>query len=272
MKPYRHVLLPVSFLIVTGDCGAELVAHYKFDEAAAATTALNEVAAGTTGAVGSAVVTGVEGIAGNAYSFGGATANQIDIVDMADASFFPAINASGRYSFSTWVKTADTTGNRNCVIFAGDNTQANVYADLGVAAGQVGFLGAASARNRPVGANAAQQTGVFSSPAVPPVNDDAWHHLVMTMDVASSRLELWVDGVLTNTQSAISLPVFNNFEIGRLGRLAPVDPYQGLVDDVQVYDHVLTPLEISFLKKFPGESYADVDTDLDGLSDPWERV
>lgn len=275
INKHRHALLPLALLAAAGDCAAGIVAHYKFDEAAAAATALNAVAGGPTGAVGSSVTTGVTGVSGNAYSFAGATTNQADIVDMANASFFTAINTSGKYSFSTWIKTADTTGGRNTVIFAGDNTQANVYADLGVAAAQVGFLGSASARNRPVGAPAgAQQTGIFSSPAVPPVNDDAWHHLVMTVDVATGKLDLWVDGVLANSQTmpTAALPVFNNFEIGRLGRAAPVDPYQGLVDDVQVYDHVLRPVEIAFLKKFPGEAYTEADTDADGLVDAWERV
>lgn len=273
MIKHRHALLPLILLVAAGECHAGLVAHYKLDEAAAATTALNAVAAGTTGAVGTAVTTGIAGVAGNAYSFGGTTANQADIVDMGNATFFPAITASGKMSFSTWVKTTDTTGNRNCVIFAGDNTQANVYADLGVAAGQAGLQGSASARNRPVGANAAQQTGIFSSPAVPAVNDDAWHHLVMTVDVANAKLDLWVDGVLANTQTmgTAALPIFNNFEIGRLGRGAPVDPYQGLVDDVQVYDHVLSSFEIAFIKKFPGEVYSEADTDGDGLVDAWEK-
>lgn len=275
MKQHRHVLLPLTLLMVAGECHAELIAHYKFDEAAAAATALNAVAAGPTGAVGTAVTTGVTGIAGNAYSFAGATATQADTVDMGNASFFTAINNSGMFSFSSWVKTADTTGARNCVVFAGDDTVNAVYSDLGVAAGQEGFLGAASARNRPVGAPAgAQQTGIFSSPTVPPVNDDAWHHLVMTVDISTARLQLWVDGVLAKTQTMPTpgLPAYNNFEIGRLARLAPVDPYQGLVDDVQVYDHALTAVEIAFIRKFPGEPYVDQDVDLDGLSDPWERV
>ncbi|MES2659064.1 MAG: LamG-like jellyroll fold domain-containing protein [Verrucomicrobiota bacterium] len=273
MKKHRHLLLPLIILLVTDDSRAELLAHYKFDEAAAATTALNEVAGSPTGAVGTAVTTGVTGIAGNAYSFGGATANQADIVDMANASFFSAINASGKFSFSAWVKTSDTTGNRNTVVFAGDNTATNVYADLGVAAGQAGFLGSASARNRPVGAAAAAQTtGIFSSPAVPAVNNNVWHHLVMTVDTATARLELWVDGVSANSQTMATsiLPVFNNFEIGRLGRGAPVDPYAGLVDDVQVYDHVLTQAQITYLKDHPGQAYTSADSEPDGLADAWE--
>jgi hypothetical protein len=233
---------------------ASLVAYYKFDEAAGATVAANQVA-GSTGAVGSAVTTGVAGISGNAYSFGGATATQADIVDMGNASFFSAVTASGQLTLSAWVKTTDTTSNRNCAIFAGDDTSSNVYTDLGVAAGQAGFLGSASARNRPSGAaTPAQQTGIYSSPAVAPVNDGAWHNLVMTVNLSSSSLSLYVDGVLANTQTmaTAAFPSFNNFEIGRLGRSAPTDPYQGLLDDVQVYDEALSQSQVQFLFANPG--------------------
>ncbi len=232
---------------------AALVAHYKFDEAADATTAANELT-GTTGAVGGLVTTGVTGISGNAYSFAGDSASQDNIVDMGNASFFPAMTASGQFTFSAWIQTTDTTGNRNIVVFAGDNTTSNVYADLSVAAGQTGFEGSANARNRPVGASLDQQTGIFSSPAVDPVNDGEWHHLVMTVNVSTATLSLYVDGVLANTQAmaTAALPNFNNFEIGRLGRSSPVDPYQGLVDDVQVYDHALSQGEVQFLFANPG--------------------
>ncbi|MES2659063.1 MAG: PQQ-dependent sugar dehydrogenase [Verrucomicrobiota bacterium] len=244
---------PLAVLLWGGRLDAALVGHYKFDEAAGAAIALNQVAGSSTGAVGSAVTTGVAGISGNAYRFNNSNA-QAGIVDMGNASFFPAFTASGKLSFSAWVKTNDTTGNRNTAVFAGDNTAANVYADLGVAAGQAGFLGSASARNRPGGAAAAQQTGIFSSPAVAPVNDNAWHHLVMTVDLSSAKLDLWVDGVLANTQAmaVANLPVFNNFEIGRLGRATPADPFDGFIDDVQVYDHVLSQSQVEYLHGNPG--------------------
>jgi len=247
-------------LIVSGICvpmmssHAALVAHYKFDEAASATVAVNQVSGSTAGAVGAAVTTGVAGISGNAYSFGGATATQADIVDMGNASFFSAITTSNKYTLSAWIKTSDTTNNRNTVVYAGSSTVNNVYADLGVAAGQAGALGAASARNRPSGSVAPQDVGIYSTPTVAPVNNNAWHHLAMTVDISASKLSLYVDGVLANTQTMAigSLPSFNNFEIGRLGRPAPVDPYQGLVDDVQVYDQDLTLSEVQYLFANPG--------------------
>ncbi len=247
-------------LIVTGICVSEmpsqaaLIAHYTFNEAAGASVAANDVFGSTAGVVGANVTTGVAGVNGNAYSFGGATANQADIVDMGNASFFAAITTSNKYTLSAWVKTADTTGNRNTVVFAGSSTVNNIYADLGVAAGQAGALGAASARNRPTGAVAPQDSGIYSTPVVAPVNNNAWHLLAMTVDISTSKLSLYVDGVLANTQTMAigSLPTFNNFEIGRLGRLAPVDPYNGLVDDVQVYDQALTLSEVQFMFANPG--------------------
>lgn len=255
MRIYAHLLL--AALSCGGWLDAALVGHFKFDEGAGAAVAINEVAGASTGAVGSAVETGAPGKAGNAYRFPGSAA-QDGIVDAGDASFLPVITASGALSISAWVKTADVTGNRNTAVFAGNNTVANVYADLGVAAGAAGFEGSASARNRPVGAAAAQQTGIFSSPAVDPVNDDEWHHLVMTVDLSSATLSLYVDGVLANTQAmaVASLPVLNNFEIGRLGRAAPADPFEGVIDDVQVYDHVLSPGEVDYLHTHPGLAVA----------------
>lgn len=254
MNPRIIRLIAAGACLCPSTSPAALVAHYKFDETSGAGSAANQVSGSTPGAVGSAVTTGVAGIAGNAYSFGGATATQADIVDMGNASFFSAITTSGQFTFSTWIKTADATGNRNTVIFAGDATATNVYADLGVAAAQAGAVGAASARNRPAGAPVAQQTGIYSTPVVAPVNDNNWHHLAMTVDISTAKLSIYVDGVLANTQTMTTsiLPVFNNFEIGRLGRSAPVDPYQGLVDDVQVYDQALTLADIQYLHANPG--------------------
>lgn len=262
----RLSILPTAsgILGLTLSSPAALVAHYPFDEDSGAGTAANEVAGSTTGAVGSSVTTGVAGIAGNAYQFGGSSANQEDIVDMGNASFFSSITTSGALTFSAWVNTTDTTGNRNTAVFAGDDTEGNVYSDLGVAAGQEDFEGAASARNRPVGASLAQQTGIFSSPAVDPVNDGEWHHLVMTVDTNAAELSLYVDGVLANSQSmdTAALPNFNNFEIGRLGRggPGPVDPFEGVIDDVQVYDEALSQNQVQFLSANPGQAVPEPGT------------
>ncbi|MBK1883824.1 hypothetical protein JIN85_15510 [Luteolibacter pohnpeiensis] len=267
---FNYRIAPLLLLATSSYSIGDIVAHFRFDEANGAVTAANAVTASATGLIGSSVITGEEGISGKAFRFGGETSTQDDIVDMGNPLFFSAINASGSYTLSAWIKTTDTTGNRNCVVFAGDDSASNIYADLGVAAGQAGFQGAATARNRPLGAGIAQQTGIYSSPAVPTVNDGNWHHLLMTFDTVSALLQLYVDGVLANTQEGASLPTFNNFEVGRLGRSSPTDPFQGLIDDVQVYDRVLLPYQINFIFKNPGMEYIEKDNDHDGLDDSWE--
>lgn len=275
------ILLLASCLALALPGQAALIAHYKFDEAAGTTQAVDQLG-GTSGAIGASVVTGVAGKAGNAYQFPD-LATQAGIVDMGNASFFAGptgLNASSQLSYSVWVNSTDSDTNRNTIVFSGSDTVANVYTDLGMsgetnaATGTVD--GAASARNRPVGAsggNVSQSTGIFSSPTV--IHDGNWHHLVMTVDLSPGIMKLYVDGVLTSTQNfsanAVLFPVFNNFEIGRLGRQGTqVDPFGGLIDDVQVYNQALTPEQVVYLRDHPGQSFSAADTDVDGLADAWE--
>ncbi len=244
--------------IAAGVCGlamssqAALVAHYKFDEEAGATSAADELG-GTAGAIGSAVVTGVPGISGSAYQFPNSTA-QTSIVDMGNASFFPSITVSNAITLSAWVKTTDTNNGRNVVIYAGSDTVPNSYIDLGLS-GQAPNTGAANGRLRPAGDS--NITEVFSTPTL--VNNDEWRHLAVTIDLAVGSISLYVDGVPVAAQSPLNgtpaFPGFNNFEIGRLGRTGGsgvTDPFGGLIDDVQVYDEALSATQIQFLFNNPG--------------------
>lgn len=262
MTHIRSFRLPVKrqfLLIASGICGlaissqAALVAHYTFDEGAGATTAINSVSGATDGVIGGNITTGVAGVSGNAYSFLGATAAQADCVDMGNASFLSAFATSGQLSYSAWVKTTDTTGGRNTVVFAGDDTSSQSYTDMGHTGTTVGDLGEATARNRPnLGGGGAQQTGIFSTGIV--VNDGNWHNIVMTVNLSSSLLSLYVDGAFANSQTmgTSTFPNFDNFEIGRLGRSSPTDSYTGLVDDVQVYDTALSAGDVQYIHNNPG--------------------
>jgi hypothetical protein len=266
MKTHPIHLIPLLALGATHDCRAELLAHYKFDEAAAATTALNAVAGSSTGTVQAGVTTGVAGVSGNAYQFNDSTG----FVEMGNASFFPAIIASGKLTMSAWINATATTGGRNVAVFAGLDTSTQSYTDLGYTGTDAVHAGEAYARNRPNLGTGAQAAGFFSDGTV--VNNGTWRHLAITVDLSASLISLYVDGVLENTQTMTTstFPAFNNFEVGRLGRSVPTDYFGGLIDDVQVYDHVLSPVQITYLKDHPGQSYNPADTDIDGLEDSWE--
>lgn len=251
MKQNILLLAAVGIFALATTSPANLVAWYKFDEEAGASEALNSVP-GTNGVIGGNVITGLPGVSGNAYSFNGGVTTA-DIVDMGDASFFDNIVEFGQLTLSAWIQTTDTTGNRNTAVFAGSDTVSNSYTDMGVAAGQAGHLGEATARNRPAGSGGEQQTGIYSTGFV--VTDGLWHNLVMTVDLSTATMFLYVDGILTNfqTMTLASFPDFNNFEIGRLGRQGtPADGFTGLIDNVQVYNSVLTDSEVLYLYQNPG--------------------
>lgn len=258
-------------LIATCVCGlatssqAALIAWYKFDEAAGASTALNAVAGSTTGAIQTGVTTGVAGVGGsNAYFFNDSSG----YVDMGNANFFSSINTSGQLTFSIWINTTVTTGARNVAVFAGLDTSSQSYTDLGFSGNDVNHPGQAYGRNRPNLAGGAQATGIFSDGVI--VNDGNWHHLAMTVDLSNSLLLLYVDGNLANFQTLTSaaFPAFNNFEVGRLGRggNGPTDYFGGSIDEVQVYNQALSAEQIQFLYNNPTLAIPEPSTIALGIS------
>lgn len=247
-----------------------LVAWYKFDESAGAAIAANSVAGSSSGAIQSGVTTGLAGISGNAYQFNGVATT--GFVDMGNASFLSLLTSAGQLTFSAWINTTDTAGNRNTVLSAGNTTPYRTYTDLGV--GRLndttptpGEL-VATARNRPTGTADVgdQATGILDLDN--PINDGQWHHIAMTVNTTANEIVLYVDGVQRGTQTMTTdaISSLNYFQIGRLTRnnsttgsnVQHIDPYLGLIDDVQIYDAALTAGQIAWLHDNPGQALAAV--------------
>ena len=98
------------------------------------------------------------------------------------------------------------------------------------------------------------------------VNDDDWHHIVCVYDADDADCRIYVDGQHEDT--ADTSPVISSpgpFAIGGVlsnGELVPA--FDGLVDDVQVYDTKLSDADVLFLFDNPGEELpcpADVNGD-----------
>ncbi len=249
MNPQRLTRLLAAAMLVAGTSAqAALIAHYPFDETSGG-TAVNQVATGD-GAVGANVTLGAAGVAGTAYTFSGGAA-QADIVDMADAQgVFAPIVASNQFTLSYWVQSMDT-GNRNVAVFMGNNTASNDYIDSGVL-GNNQFAPAGSTYGR---SRKATNTNVGDIGGGPVVNDGSFHHVAFAIDYTTSTGTFYVDGALVDTETGsffAALPTLNNLEVGRLGRSSPVDGLAGTVDDLQIYDVVLGPAQISALYANPG--------------------
>jgi hypothetical protein len=254
LKTQPHLrLFSAAAMLLAGSLGqGALIAHYQFDEISG-TAAVNQVtASGHDGAIGANVTLGVAGVAGTAFTFSGG-ATQADIVDMANATgVFTPILASGQFTLSYWIKSTDT-GNRNVAVFMGNNTASNDYIDSGVlGSNQFAPAGSTYGRNR-VATNTPANIGDLGGGAL--VNDGVFHHIAFSIDKATSTGAFYVDGSLAQTVTSANFanfPTLNNLEVGRLGRSSPTDGLAGTIDDLQIYDHVLSLAEVQFLHANPG--------------------
>lgn len=247
----------VACVLMSSATHAAIIAHYKFDETAA-TSAFNEISDnGGNGAIGTNVTQGATGVDGTAFTFSGGAA-QGDIVDMANATgIFGKMNASGQVTVSYWVKSADT-GNRNVAVFLGNGSDNNDYLDSGILGNmQFAPAGTAYARNRK-NTDTVGNIGDIGGGTV--VTDGQFHHIVFSVDTVADTATFYVDGAqIASTTSTVkfgAFPTFNNFEVGRLGRggsQTPTDGLSGTIDDLQLYDNILSLAQVQFLFNNPGQ-------------------
>ncbi|HZN64668.1 MAG TPA: PA14 domain-containing protein, partial [Tepidisphaeraceae bacterium] len=98
-----------------------------------------------------------------------------------------------------------------------------------------------------------------------PVNDGSWHHVAFTRDMVSGEVAVYVDGNLQDT--ALSETGFKNARITSIGATTVVtnqnvvegyNHWNGDLDEVMIFDRVLTPHEVSRL--YNTQSDTDVPT------------
>lgn len=104
------------------------------------------------------------------------------------------------------------------------------------------FWGIIDAQGR-IGVKAGDDAAASSTTAI---NDGVWHHIAFTRNAGTGALQVFVDGVLEGTATGAvgtkSTP-FNS--IGRIENTnGPANHLQGSLDDVRVYNRVLTAQEV----------------------------
>jgi len=100
------------------------------------------------------------------------------------------------------------------------------------------------------------------------VNDDVYHHVVVTRNRLTGEKQIFIDGVLDNSDVGAT-NLLNDPQLLTIGALAdasnpdPTSPdgsgyngYGGLVDDVQIYNRVLSADDVTFLYQHPGLALA----------------
>ena len=168
---------------------------------------------------------------------------------------------AGSYTVALWVKTTLAVGANN----------SNGYDGAGLFWSDVGSIAHDGIPLALTGSKAAHwiENNDYFGHAVHSttnVNDGQWHHLAATRDFTTGEMTIYVDGVME--QSAVYDPgvaLNDRHEVIFGAGEAAFQYFGGTLDDLQVYDVVLTPAQVAQLA---GTSVADVQTDAPTLTLP----
>jgi hypothetical protein len=188
-------------------------------------------------------ITFPDGLLGQAASLDGDD-DHIIVGESTDFDF-----STTPFTFSAWINLyldGQTGSDHDCILSVGSaDYQAISFARYtkGNWTHPAGLEGKAASCQS---VDAAGWTCINTSQVVP--DDLDWHHLALTRD--GSTLKIYVDGLLDNSESLSEEIVLNNFEpkIGTHYSLLNDDyDFNGLLDDLRIYDRALTDAEIRTL-------------------------
>jgi len=261
-------------LTVGNDSASGLVAYYDFDEGVATTADVsgngnNLVLAGSFGGgAGPAISTDSVAGAGSVSFDGGSFLS-------APVNLLPVM--ASNFSISLWVNTSQDMGSPgNGFLGGGAGIVAADVPGLAYDVVPVGLSGGVIVFHT-------GGTGDDELYSATSVNDTSWHHVVVTRDQSSGAKQIFIDGSLDVSDTAVT-GLLNAPQLLVLGCVTdssnpdPASPaqhgydgYVGLLDDLQVYNRVLRQDEVTFLDSNPGQaltnaaflgSYSPVSVDL----------
>lgn len=206
---------------------ADLVAHWTFDEADG--PALDSSGNGYNGTIVGTVAQGQAGQIGGAYAFSGAgwVNFGVDTVTTRITNF--------PITIAYWIKSTSTAGTE-CAVWMGRNGANEQYLQTGIKNGD---------------AYAVYRNNNFDNAVAWKANggaegDGDWHHIVAVFPDATER-HVYVDGMLaaSKTFTQAYFTGTNQVAVGNNHRRSSLtDPFDGLIDDVQIWDEVLGAQQI----------------------------
>lgn len=245
-----HAKLSIVATLAAASCAngaGTVVGHWKFDEAAGP-TAFDSGPNGLDGTLAGSAAFVAGGISGNAIQCASATNG---LVNMGQVPF----NTSP-FSLAAWVKT-----NSAAPLIVAGRHRATVVQGYFLA------LNAGGTYGLPGKAYAYVSTFPGGEPiSTTTVTDGEWHHLLMTHQPGGPAT-IYVDGVLEATRNPGYTATDAAFIVGGLWNSSgvPYGAYDGLVDDVQLYNGVLNGRQICHIVNNPGSAAApNIDGDVNG--------
>jgi Ca2+-binding RTX toxin-like protein len=219
---------PIDFVVSVGRPG--LAIALNFDDAAGL-AATDSSASGRNGAVRGAIP--VAGMVGSALSFDGSD----DWVTVLDGAAGTPMDLTTGMTLEAWVRPGAMPGWETIILKergAGDFSYA-LYAQDGA--------NLAGGARRPSG-NVRTTTGQHTLRGAAEVPSGAWTHLATTYDGTTQRM--FVNGVQVSSRAQSGAILVGNQPL-RIGGNAAFSGefYQGLIDEVRIYNRALTAAEIT---------------------------
>jgi len=208
------------FSIIDMAIGGGAVAHYKFDGDAldASGNGLNGTVYGTTALVEDRFFK-----PNSAYSFYDNSSIKVP--------HSPKLNFSGQFTFAVWMNQAGGISAFNCIL-GKDYTKEFGFGTWGTGCQEPTYP-------RLIVGNVETQTSTLS-----PITCFTWTHVAVTFDDAKDEVKFYINGVLTETltNTGTITPTSTPLGIGEDGFY--VDQFYGVLDDIRIFDKVLTATEI----------------------------
>ena len=229
VQPAPGVASPLHVLDVSLQPGAPLtppLAEWRFDET-------GTIAEDRAGALDAMLVNGptrVAGVRGNAAQFDG-------VDDYGQVPDDAALDGMAALTVSAWVRLDDLPAQAYVPVGKDASGAQASYRFTVNSSGLVAFAVKTAA-------NGWYTTGTTAGGGT--IGAGAWHHLVGTYD--GSRVRLYLDGALSATGTvAISGMIATGTSPLRFGGSAftNIDPYDGALDEVQIFGTALTPAEVA---------------------------
>jgi hypothetical protein len=239
MHTFKYSLLIAAVLASVGTrpCHGSIVARWSFDETSG-NVAHDSVGSynGTLSTNGSAFVAG--GISGNAISLNKALNGYVNMGNVLGST-------TQAMSVVAWLKTAP-----------GYNIDDSAIVSKHAAFTQNGFwlmVNRAGGGGLPGKAIFGEGAAIRSVTSTTTVNDGNWHQIVATYNPGVA-LTIYVDGAPAENSALASPSLIANtvpFLIGGVNSGPPEGRLTGLVDEVQIYNNVLSPDAVNFLYQHP---------------------
>jgi len=203
------------------DVDPSLVGHYTFENPGALGTDTSPAAGNGGTAIGDATAA-TDATRGNVLSLSGAGSVQV-----------PGLFGNpANVTLSAWINLTGTNGGNAEVISLGDSVMLR-YTGGGIAGWWYN--------------GSFWQSGLWASMAV----GSGWHHVAFTFDDPSDTGVIYLDGAVGATRTGITTSITYtqgaSSVIGRHGNPPGDYDFTGLIDDVRIYNRVLTATEIATL-------------------------